>query len=123
HTNCLIQLLKSVSIKSFVSTEAAHPTAAFLTVKLFFENLFSTQPLAPSIRSLFSSAGGAFYSAQSRCQHLLSNFVRQWRTLRSGTSQHLHQPLNSLIYKEFFLATAPEEVRIIGMQILPSILN
>ncbi|MDE3739558.1 hypothetical protein PSH28_23375, partial [Pseudomonas resinovorans] len=27
--------LKSVSIKSFVSTEAAHSTAAFLTVKLF----------------------------------------------------------------------------------------
>jgi hypothetical protein len=44
----LIQLLKSVSIKSFVSTEAAHSTAAFLTVKLFFENLFSTQPLAAS---------------------------------------------------------------------------
>ena len=36
HTNCLIQLLKSVSIKPFVSTEAAHFTAAFLTVKLFF---------------------------------------------------------------------------------------
>ncbi|WP_251989758.1 hypothetical protein, partial [Stutzerimonas stutzeri] len=29
--------------------EAAHSTAAFLTVKLFFENLFSTQPLAASI--------------------------------------------------------------------------
>ncbi|MGF6695253.1 hypothetical protein M2318_005354, partial [Metapseudomonas resinovorans] len=34
-----------------------------------------------------------------------------------------HKQLNSLIYKEFCLATAPEEVRIIGMQILPSILN
>ncbi|EWC38931.1 hypothetical protein B597_022905, partial [Stutzerimonas stutzeri KOS6] len=34
HTNCLIQLLKSVSIKSFLSTEAAHSTAAFLPVKL-----------------------------------------------------------------------------------------
>jgi len=42
-------LLKSVSAKSFVSTEAAHSTAAFLSVKLFFENLFSTQPLALSI--------------------------------------------------------------------------
>jgi hypothetical protein len=46
----LIQLLKSVSIKSFVSTEAAHSTAAFLPVKLFFENFFSTQPLALPIR-------------------------------------------------------------------------
>ena len=38
HTNCLIQLLKSVSIKSFVSTEAAHSTAALLPVKLFLKN-------------------------------------------------------------------------------------
>ncbi|MEE1950647.1 hypothetical protein V0R48_16825, partial [Pseudomonas alcaligenes] len=37
-TNCLIQLLKSVSIKSFVSTEAAHSTAAFQSVKLFLKN-------------------------------------------------------------------------------------
>jgi hypothetical protein len=34
----LIQLLKSVSIKSFVSTEAAHSTAALLPVKLFLKN-------------------------------------------------------------------------------------
>src|SRR5690606_1202000 len=38
HTNCLIQLLKSVSIKPFVSTEAAHSTAAFQSVKLFLKN-------------------------------------------------------------------------------------
>ncbi|WP_333872791.1 hypothetical protein, partial [Acinetobacter variabilis] len=48
----MIQLLKSVSIKPFVSTEAAHSTAAFLTVKLFFENFFSTQPLAASINCI-----------------------------------------------------------------------
>ncbi|WP_374368218.1 hypothetical protein, partial [Stutzerimonas sp.] len=40
HTNCLIQLLKSVSIKSFVSTEAAHSTAALLPVKLFLKKFF-----------------------------------------------------------------------------------
>ncbi|MGA6105183.1 hypothetical protein ACPESP_09800, partial [Pseudomonas solani] len=37
-------------IKSFVSTEAAHSTAAFLSVKLFFEEFFlSTQRLALSV--------------------------------------------------------------------------
>ena len=40
HTNCLIQLLKSVSIKSFVSTEAAHSTAALFLVKLFLKKFF-----------------------------------------------------------------------------------
>ncbi|MDT3709354.1 MAG: hypothetical protein ROZ65_04325 [Pseudomonadaceae bacterium] len=68
----MIQLLKSVSIKSFVSTEAAHFTAAFLTVKLFFENLFSTQPLAAPINLYLSSAGGESYSVQNRCQPPLS---------------------------------------------------
>lgn len=40
HTNCLIQLLKSVSIKPFVSTEAAHSTAALCLVKLFLKKFF-----------------------------------------------------------------------------------
>jgi len=73
----LIQLLKSVSIKPFVSTEAAHSTAAFLTVKLFFENLFSTQPLAAPINLHLSSAGGESYSVQNRCQPPLSTTFDQ----------------------------------------------
>ncbi|MEW6177337.1 MAG: hypothetical protein AB1588_16720 [Pseudomonadota bacterium] len=68
----MTQLLKSVSIKPFVSTEAAHSTAAFLAVKLFFENFFSTQPLAASINLHLSSAGGESYSDQNRCQPPLS---------------------------------------------------
>jgi len=36
----LIQLLKSVSIKPFVSTEAAHSTAALFLVKLFLKKFF-----------------------------------------------------------------------------------
>jgi hypothetical protein len=73
----LIQLLKSVSIKPFASTEAAHSTAAFLTVKLFFENLFSTQPLAASTNLHLSSAGGESYSVQNRCQPPLSTAFDQ----------------------------------------------
>lgn len=73
HTNCLIQLLKSVSIKSFVSTEAAHSTAALFTCQAVFEEFFvSSQPLALSINSHLSSAGGESYSVQNRCQPPLS---------------------------------------------------
>ena len=74
HTNCLIQLLKNVPVKPFVSTEAAHSTAALHSVKLFFEfvsgeTLFYSTTCA-SDQTSFSSAGGAFYSVQNRCQHL-----------------------------------------------------
>ncbi|NHW01174.1 hypothetical protein HAV20_05005 [Pseudomonas sp. D-134-1] len=54
HTNCLIQLLKSVSIKPFVSTEAAHSTAALLTVKLFFSKISFLLNRLP-LRSIFIS--------------------------------------------------------------------
>jgi len=64
----LIQLLKSVSIKPFVSTEAAHSTAAFQPVKLFFENFFSTQSLAASPNLQPLEAGGESYSVNFRCQ-------------------------------------------------------
>jgi len=85
----LIQLLKSVSIKPFVSTEAAHSTAAFLTVKLFFENLFSTQPLAASINLHLSSAGGESYSVQNRCQPPLSTaFDQSDRKPPTGLNHH-----------------------------------
>ncbi len=133
HTNCLIQLLKSVSIKPFVSTEAAHSTAAFLTVKLFFENLFSTQPLAASINLHLSSAGGESYSVQNRCQPPLSTAFNRFRSTRPKPPTGLnHHPVsaahstrirhqcnpfylaNLLIYKRFCLRTAPEVVRIIG---------
>jgi len=76
----LIQLLKSVSIKSFVSTEAAHSTAAFQPVKLFFENFFSTQSLAASPNLQPLEAGGESYSVNFHCQppffHHLDRFDR-----------------------------------------------
>ena len=132
HTNCLIQLLKSVSIKSFVSTEAAHSTAAFLTVKLFFENFFSTQPLAAPINLHLSSAGGESYSVQTSCQPPLStasdqpdrsNQQSQTTTLsarRILLEFAIRASLyfaNLLICKRFRQRPAPEKVRIIGTQI------
>jgi len=75
HTNCLIQLLKSVSIKSFVSTEAAHSTAALRLVKLFFEEFFF-----PLNRLRFGSTG---VSRQREANH----------TASKTTVNHLAQPL------------------------------
>ncbi|MDM9651577.1 hypothetical protein QU755_08790, partial [Pseudomonas wenzhouensis] len=72
----LDSVVKEQLVKLFVSTEAAHSTAAFLSVKLFFEfvsretSFYSTT--CAFDQNLFSPAGGAFYSAQNRCQHLFS---------------------------------------------------
>jgi len=126
----LIQLLKSVSIKPFVSTEAAHFTAAFLTVKLFFENFFSTQPLAASINLHLSSAGERIIQ---RSEPLSTTSFNRFRSIRPKPPTGLnHHPVsaahstrirhrcnpfylaNHLIYKRFFLRAAPEVVRIIG---------
>ncbi|MFG0381710.1 hypothetical protein ACF8C6_12245, partial [Pseudomonas sp. zbq_18] len=65
--------------ESFVSTEAAHSTAAFLSVKLFLKifRFFSTACASDQI--LFSSAGGEFYSVQNRCQPPLSTAFDQNR--------------------------------------------
>jgi hypothetical protein len=48
----LDSVVKEQLVKLFVSTEAAHSTAAFLSVKLFFEEFFlSTQQLAATSAS------------------------------------------------------------------------
>ena len=131
HTNCLIQLLKSVSIKPFVSTEAAHSTAAFLTVKLFFENFFSTQPLAASINPASLVSGRRIIQ---RSEPLSTTSFNRFRSTRPKLPTGLnHHPVsvahstrirhrcnpfylaNLLIYKRFCLRTAPEVVRIIGV--------
>ncbi|MDH1238670.1 hypothetical protein N5C32_21805, partial [Stutzerimonas stutzeri] len=49
----------------------------FLLSSCFFENFFSTQPLAASINLHLSSAGGESYSDQNRCQPPLSTAFDQ----------------------------------------------
>ena len=136
HTNCLIQLLKSVSIKSFVSTEAAHSTAALFLVKLFLKKFFfllNRLRFRSTIR--LSSAGGESYSVQNRCQPpLLPPPINPTEAANSAQPPPC-QPgafysnlpsvqalilANFLIYKRFRLRPAPEKVRIIGAMILPS---
>src|SRR5690606_2130606 len=78
HTNCLIQLLKSVSIKPFALTEAAHSTAALCLVKLFLKKFFFLlNRLCLRSTQRLSSAGGEFYSVQNRCQPPISTACDQ----------------------------------------------
>ena len=130
HTNCLIQLLKSVSIKPFVSTEAAHSTAAFLTVKLFFRKslFYSTACRLDQSASLVSGR-----RIIQRPKPLSTTSFNRFRSIRpkpptglnlhpvsaahSTRIRHQCNPFylaNLLIYKRFCLRTAPEVVRIIG---------
>jgi hypothetical protein len=130
HTNCLIQLLKSVSIKSFVSTEAAHLTAACVSVKLFSKS-FSFLLNRLRLRSTYrlSSAGGEFYSVTNRCQPPFSPLPINPIEAANRTQPPPCQPgafysnspsvqpfvfANFLIYKRFRQRPAPEKVRIIG---------
>ncbi|MCR1827156.1 hypothetical protein NSA60_10560, partial [Pseudomonas oleovorans] len=70
----LDSVVKEQLVKSFASTEAAHSTAASLSVKLFFDfvsgetSFYSTTCAFDP--NFFSPAGGAFYSVQNRRQHL-----------------------------------------------------
>jgi hypothetical protein len=72
----LDSVVKEQLVKPFISTEAAHSTAAFLSVKLFFDFVSAETSFYSTTcafdQSFFSPAGGAFYSVQNRCQHLFS---------------------------------------------------
>src|SRR5690606_25460458 len=64
---------KSVSIRPFGSTEAAHSTAALCRVKLFLKKVFFLlNRLCLRSTQRLSSAGGEFYSVPTRCQPPLS---------------------------------------------------
>jgi len=95
-----------------------------------FEEVFlSSQPLMPSINRSLSSAGGAFYSVQTRCQPSLSPPSIEpteaptglnHRPVSPAHSTRIRRPCkplfkaNFLIYKRFRQGPAPEKVRIIG---------
>jgi hypothetical protein len=72
HTNCLIQLLKSGWLRSFVSTEARilqrllYLSSGYF--KKFSEFPHQLQPLALRSTWRLTSAGGEFYSVTTCCQ-------------------------------------------------------
>ena len=72
HTNCLIQLLKSGWLRSFVSTEARilqrllYLSSGYF--KKFSKFLYQLQPLALRSTWRLTSAGGEFYSVTTCCQ-------------------------------------------------------
>src|SRR5690606_32391676 len=84
----LDSVVKEQLVKYFVSTEAAHSTAALQSVKLFFEFLSGATSFYSTTcafdQNFFSPAGGAFYSVQNRCQPPLPN------RLRSPRPNHQH---------------------------------
>ena len=75
HTNCLIQLLKSGWLRSFVSTEARILQQPHLLSSDYFQK-FSKISSTTSTTCAFdlSLAGGEFYSVTRCCQHLISCF-------------------------------------------------
>ena len=85
HTNCLIQLLKSgwLSLSS-------QPRRAFYSSLIYCQAVFRRISSIYSItcasdQTSFSSAGGAFYSVQTRCQHLVFyRFRSPWRSLQKA---------------------------------------
>ncbi|OPK06900.1 hypothetical protein BZ163_29420 [Pseudomonas sp. VI4.1] len=91
HTNCLIQLLKSGWLRTFVSTEARILRFPLLLSSGYFQK-FSRFPLQlqPLGASDLSSAGGEFYSVTRCCQHLFySAFDREDRTVDKATTHCL----------------------------------
>src|SRR6195952_2437618 len=114
HTNCLIQLLKSGWLRSFVSTEARILQRPLYLSSGYFKKFskfpLQLQPLALRSTWRLTSAGGEFYSVTTCCQ-LLSHRCRFKHLNRSASS--LLTSSNSLIFKEFSVSSAPEVGRII----------
>jgi hypothetical protein len=124
HTNCLIQLLKSGWLRSFVSTEARILQRLLYLSSGYFKKFskfpYQLQPLALRSTWRLTSAGGEFYSVTTCCQLPFSPLPIQ-------ASEPKHSSLltssNSLIIKEFSVSSAPEVGRIIDRSRRASIAN
>ncbi|WP_256579591.1 MULTISPECIES: hypothetical protein, partial [unclassified Pseudomonas] len=90
HTNCLIQLLKSGWLRSFVSTEARILQQPHLLSSDYFQKLSKiSSTTSTTCASDLSLAGGEFYSVTRCCQHLFfSAFDREDRTVESTRNRH-----------------------------------
>src|SRR5690554_368055 len=117
HTNCLIQLLKSVSMGPKVSTEAAHSTPPIPLVKHQLNDFFvSAQSLTTATRTSRISQREANHTALNHTVNLAS-------TSSPPPLADPSQPnysSNLLILKEFSAAPRCEVGRIIGAPFLPS---
>ncbi|WP_256579980.1 MULTISPECIES: hypothetical protein, partial [unclassified Pseudomonas] len=90
HTNCLIQLLKSGWLRSFVSTEARILQQPHLLSSDYFQKFSKiSSTTSTTCASDLSLAGGEFYSVTRCCQHLFfSAFDREDRTVESTRNRH-----------------------------------
>jgi hypothetical protein len=101
----LIQLLKSISIKSFVSTEAAHSTAAFQSVKLFLKNfsfLLNRLRFRHRFRSRLREAHSTAF--KSAVNHLLSS------AFDSGESKHRQSQTTTLPARRILIEFAADAI-------------
>ncbi|AQT97534.1 hypothetical protein B1R45_27130 [Pseudomonas azotoformans] len=94
HTNCLIQLLKSGWLRSFVSTEARILQQPHLLSSDYFQKFSKiSSTTSTTCASDLSLAGGEFYSVTRCCQHLFfSAFDREDRNVNRAKQ---HCPTNS----------------------------
>ncbi|PAW53682.1 hypothetical protein CKQ80_23220 [Pseudomonas moraviensis] len=94
HTNCLIQLLKSGWLRSFVSTEARILQQPHLLSSDYFQKFSkNSSTTSTTCASDLSLAGGEFYSVTLCCQHLFfTAFDREDRTVKRA--KH-HRSFNS----------------------------
>ncbi|WP_262373244.1 hypothetical protein, partial [Pseudomonas prosekii] len=88
HTNCLIQLLKSGWLRSFVSTEARILQQRQLLSSGYFQK-FSKISSTTSTTCAFdlSLAGGEFYSVTRCCQPLFFNPLSRFDELKQLTAE------------------------------------
>ena len=86
HTNCLIQLLKSGWLRSFVSTEARILQQPHLLSSDYFQKFSkNSSTTSTTCASDLSLAGGEFYSVTRCCQHLfLTAFDREDRIVNGA---------------------------------------
>ncbi|MEO9335390.1 hypothetical protein ABI260_24140, partial [Pseudomonas guguanensis] len=96
----LDSVVKEQLVKLFVSTEAAHSTAAFLSVKLFFEEFFlSTQQLAATSASSLPLRRGAHSTAPrysvklflKKFSFYLNNLALRQTWVRLSEARILHE--------------------------------
>src|SRR5690606_28850452 len=117
HTNCLLQLLKSVSMGPKVSTEAAHSTPPIPLVKHQLNDFFvSAQSLTTATRTSRISQREANHTAVDHTVNLASTSNPP---LLTNSSQPTPSSI-TLILKEFSAASRCEVGRIIGATFLPS---
>lgn len=105
HTNCLIQFVKERFDQVFRLNRGRAFYSSLSICQAVFEEFFvSSQPLALPTSLPISSAGGAFYSVQNRCQPPPS------RAFDSGESKHRQSQTTTLSARRILVEFAADAI-------------